>query len=77
MQTINQEWKLDDSFREVSSAKKKGGSHLFCISSLHGICILVAMEMWLLRDQFICRSGTCRCYWVQLSIAKPWLNDEP
>lgn len=52
--------------------KCQSGSQSLCISPQHGICIPVAMATWLLWDQFIWRSCSCRCHWVLLSITKLW-----
>lgn len=79
MQTIIYGRKLDESFRSVlfffflSFFCKKcpwSGCQSLRISPQHGICILDAMAMLLLWDQFIWRSGSCRCHWVLLSITK-------
>lgn len=76
MQTLIYEWKLDESFSCVFFffffwKKCQSGSQSLCISSQHGICMPVAIAMRLLWDQFIWRSGVCRCHRVQLSITKP------
>lgn len=52
MQAIILGWKLDESFSQVfffSYGKKcHCGSQLLCISPQRGICILVAIAIWLL-----------------------------
>lgn len=77
MQTIIYGRKLDESFSSVLFflsffCKKcpRSGCQSLRISPQHGICILDAMAMLLLWDQFIWRSGSCRCHWVLLSTTK-------
>lgn len=79
MQTVIYRWKLDESFSYVFFFWKKcqSGGQSLCISPQHGICIPVAMAIWLLWDQFIWRSGSCRCHWVLLSVTRLWSNYRP